>query len=132
MAEVLFWQDNGYLDSMGTALFIAVQLKGLGVDVAILFDEASIAALAEKKFEPCPALAKHASTMSENMKKMGFSTDVMDFVKQAKSAGVPLYACGGWCDFLGVRGKLPPEISVLEIPAVIKLIAEAKKVIGGP
>lgn len=63
---------------------------------------------------------------------MGLSTDVMDYVKQAKSVGIPLYAGPFWCDMLGVRGKLPPEISVLENPDQIKLTAEAKKIIGGP
>jgi hypothetical protein len=43
-----------------------------------------------------------------------------------------LYACGGWCDFLGLRGKLPPGIEVKETPEVIKLLAEAKRIIGGP
>ncbi len=130
MAEVLFLQANGTLNSMTTALFTAVQVKGMGVDVAMVFDQEALAALAEKKFEPSPPLAKYITTIGENLQKMGLSTDVMDYVKQAKSAGIPLYACGGWADLLGVRGKLPPEVQVLEIPDVMKLVAQAKRTIG--
>ena len=130
MAEVLILQANGYWNSMGTALFTAVQLKGMGVDIAILFNEAAIAALAENKFDMSPPLAKYTATIKENMKKMGLSTDIMDFVKLAKSAGVPLYACAFWPDFLGVRGKLPPEIQAMEMVGMMKLIAEAKRIIG--
>jgi hypothetical protein len=129
MAELLIWQTDGYFHSMSNALFDALQLKGRGVDVAVLFAQAAVAALAENKFETCPALAKYATTINENLKKMGFPTDVMDYVKQAKSAGIPLYA-GGWCDLLGVRGKLPPEIQEIEIPEAEKLMAEAKRIIG--
>jgi peroxiredoxin family protein len=132
MAEVLFWQSNGYHNSIGSALFIAAQLKSQGVDVAVVFVAEALAALAERKFEPCPALAKYATTIEENMKKMGFPTNAIDYVKQAKSAGIPLYAAGIWSDLLGVRGKLPAEIQVMENPDVVKLIAEAKKIIGGP
>ena len=129
MAELLIWQTDGYFHSMSNALFDALQLKGRGVDVAVLFAQAAVAALAEQKFDTSPPLAKYTTTINENLKKMGFSTDVMDYMKQAKSAGIPLYA-GGWCDLLGVRGKLPPEIQEIEIPEAEKLMAEAKRIIG--
>ncbi len=132
MAEVLIWQSNGYLNSIVTALFTAVQLKGLGVDVAVVFDQAAVAALAQQKFDVAPPLAKYATTIMANVKNMGYPPDVMDYVKQCKAAGVPMYACEAWRDFLGVRGKLPPEIEVKGIPFDMKLVAEAKKVIGGP
>ena len=132
MAEVLIWQTDGYFNSIVTALFVAAQFKGVGVDVAVVFDEAATAALAEKKFEFCPALAKYATTINENLKKTGLPTDVMDYLKQAKSTGIPLYVSGGWCDLLGVREKLPPEVQVMERPDVIKTLAGAERIIGGP
>lgn len=131
MAEVLIWQSDGYLNSIATALFTAAQLKGLGVDVAVAFHGAAIAALAQKKFDLSPALAKYAATIFGSLNKMGMSADPMDYLKHCKSAGIPLYACGEWCDFLGLRAKMPPEIQVVENPEGIKLVAEAKKIIGG-
>jgi predicted peroxiredoxin len=129
MAEVLILQSKGYWNSMGSTLHDAAELKGLGVDVAVVFMEEAVAALAEKKFDMSPPLAKYRATIEENLKKMGLSTNIMDYLKQAKSAGIPLYAAG-WCDLLGVRGKLPAEIQEVQIPDVIKLMAEAKKIIG--
>lgn len=64
------------------------------------------------------------------MKKMGFSADPAEFLKAAAAAGVPMYACAGWAGFLGVAGKLPPGIKVMEIPDVAKLVAEAKRITG--
>ena len=132
MADVVFWQSNGYLNSMGPVFYDAVELKKLGVDVAIFFQGEAIAALAEGKCEWSPALAKYATTIEENMKKMGFPSEPADYLKMCKAAGVPLYGSGGWSDLLGVREKLPPEIQVLEIPEAEKLIAEARNIIGGP
>lgn len=129
MAEVLIWQTDGYFDSMGSALFDAAELKCLGVDVAVIFGGAAVAALAENKFDTSPPLAKYATTIEENLKKMGLSADIMHYVRQAKSAGIPLYA-GGWCDLLGLWGKLPPEIQEIEITEAEKLMAEAKRIIG--
>jgi len=132
MAEVLIIQSNGYLNSLVTALFTALQLKGLGVDVAVVFDQAAVAALAQRKFDVAPPLAKYATTIMANVKKMGYSVDAMDYVKQCKAAGVPMYACEAWCEFLGVRGKLPPEIEVKGTAWDMKLVAESKRIIGGP
>jgi predicted peroxiredoxin len=132
MAEVVIWQSSGYLNSFVTALFTALQLKGMGVDVAVVFDQAAVAALAQKKFDVAPPLSKYATTIMANVKNAGYSPDAMDYVKQCKAAGVPLYACEAWRDFLGVGAKLPPEIEVKGIPWDMKLLAEAKKVIGGP
>jgi predicted peroxiredoxin len=132
MAELLFWQNSGYADSLNTALFVATQLKSQGTDVTVLFDEAATAALAAGKFDISPPLSDDTKTLEANVTKMGMSMDPMDYLKQAKSAGVSLVACAGWCDFLGVREKIPTEVQVMEMPDVFKLIAEAKRIIGGP
>ena len=132
MAEVVFWQSTGYWNSVAPALYDAAQLKGLGVDVAIFFQGEAIAALAEGKFDWSPPLAKYATTLEGNLKKMGLPTELADYLKICKDAGVALYGSGGWSDLLGVRGKLPPEIQILEIPEAEKLMAEAKNIIGGP
>jgi predicted peroxiredoxin len=68
----------------------------------------------------------------ENLKKAGFPEDPMEFLKGAKAAGVPIYTCATTVALLGIAAKLPPEIQPLESPGeIVKLFAEAKKVIGG-
>jgi hypothetical protein len=66
------------------------------------------------------------------MREMGHRFDPLYFVEQAKSAGVPLYASTVWCDLLNVKANLPPDIGLLEVPELCKLLAESEKVIGGP
>lgn len=131
MAELLFWQTSGYVNSLNTALAIAIQLRGQGMDVAVLFDEAAIRALAEGKFDPSPELADRFAAIAENVQRAGWPVNPMEYVNQAQSAGVKLYGCGGWCDFLGVRDKVPPQIQILEIPDVVQLVGEAKRIAGG-
>lgn len=134
MAEMLIWCCQGSFSSIGTNLFLATQLKGAGVDIAILFDTEALAALAERKFgyEPTPLLKPYEATIQKNMKGIGFSTDVAEYLKGAKAAGIPMYACAGWAGFLGVAQKLPAEVKLMEIPDVVKLLAQAKRIIGGP
>ena len=134
MAEMLIWCCEGSFSSIGTNLFLATQLKGAGVDIAILFDTEALVALAEKKFgyEPAPLLKPYEATIQKNMKAIGFSTEVAEYLKAATAAGVPMYACAGWAGFLGVAQKLPAEIKVMEIPDVVKFLAQAKRIIGGP
>lgn len=134
MAEMLLWCCEGSFSSIGTNLFLATQLKGAGVDVAILFDVEALAALAERKFgyEPAPLLKPYEATIQKNIRAMGLPTEAAEYLKAAAAAGVPLYACAGWAGFLGVAQKLPAEIKVMEIPDVVKLLAQAKRIAGGP
>jgi len=87
--------------------------------------------LVDKKFQLSPILAPHQAKMMKNMKAAGFPTDPTELLKGAKAAGIPIYTCAGTVRFLDIAGELPPEIQPLDIPEVMKLLAEAKKVIGG-
>lgn len=133
MTDMLMWCCEGSYSSIGTNLFLASQLKSSGVDVVVLFDGEALVALAENNFgyEPNPLLKNYAKTIEENMKAMGMPTEPEAHFKAAIEAKVPMYACGGWAGFLGVAQKLPAGITVLDIPDVVKLIAESKKISGG-
>ena len=87
--------------------------------------------MVDKKFQLSPILAPHQAKMMKNMKAAGFPTDPTELLKGAKAAGIPIYTCAGTVRFLDIAGELPPEIQPLDIPEVMKLLAEAKKVIGG-
>ena len=132
MADVVFWQSDGYLNAMGPTFYDAVEMKKLGVDVAIFLQGEAIVAVAERKMQWSPLLTKYAKTLEANMKTMGFSSNPDDYLKMCHDAGVPVYGSGGWSDLLGIRFKLPSLVKVLEIPEAEKLMAEAKNIIGGP
>ena len=48
----------------------------------------------------------------------------------ASDAGVPLFACAAWGPLLGVEGKIPPEIKILDIPTGLKELGAAGKVVS--
>ena len=132
MAETVIICSGAHsLSSIAGSLGTAIQLKGLGQDVAVLLDWEALVAVVDKKLEPAPILAPYAATLMENMKKAGYPEDPLDFLKGAKAAGVPIYTCADTVGALGIAAKLPPEVQPLEPAKLFKLLAEAKKVIGG-
>jgi predicted peroxiredoxin len=132
MSDVLFWQASGHRESLVTTLYFAAGLKGKGLNVAVLFDKAAAAAIANHEFKSSPELSPYLGIVRENATTKRVVKDVMDYVRLCETAGVPLYTCGAWVDIVGVRDFMPPEIQVIEIPETMTLIAEARKVIGGP
>lgn len=131
MADTVIVCATGSSNSIVGSLFMATALKGAGVDVAVLFVQEALIALAEGKFGPSPLMARYAETMFENQKKLGMPTDPRENLKRAKGAGVPVYACSGWAAILGVSDQLPAETEVIPVlPDITKLLAEAKKVIS--
>jgi len=129
MADTLIFCAQGYANSISVSLALANVFKGQGVDVALLFSMEALVAFAERRFVFSPLVARYAETVTENTKKMGMSADPMETLKRATGAGAPIYACGFWADLLGVRDKLPPEMEIVEMADMLKLFAEAKKVI---
>lgn len=130
MAETLVRCTEGTMNAIYDNLLLAAMLKGLGVDVAVLFFPEALLCLAERKFPLPPLLSTYSETAVDNMRKMGLTTSPMEALKMAKDAGVTVYACGTCADVFAVRDKLPAEMEILEMDDVVKLIAEAKKVIG--
>lgn len=118
-------------ESIIVSLIEASQLKSGGADVAVFIEWGALIAFAEKKFEYSPPIKRYAATLEKNLKKMGYSTEPMDYLKTAKDAGVPMYGCVVEATTLGIKDKLPAEIQLLELPDSTKLLVEAKKVIGG-
>ena len=133
MAETVIMCSGAHsFNSIMTSLSTAIELKGSGQDVAVFLDWEALVAVVDKKLEPAPILAPYVATMMENAKKAGFPEDPMDFLKGAKAAGIPIYTCADTVGLLGIAAKLPPEIQPLESPReIVKLFAEAKKIIGG-
>ena len=114
-------------------MVVATGLKNMGEDVAILFDQEALLAVAQNSKEWAPLMQPHATALSEAFHKLGFPPDVSGYLKMAVTAGVPLYSCPGWAAIIGEVAKLPPEVQVIPTREdFIRLYADAKKVIGGP
>ena len=130
MVELMMICKGRHVNSLVTNLFVAMEAKKAGVDVAVLLTESTLTAITERSFELSALLRPHANKIAENMKNMGLPADPLELVKATKDAGVPIYACPAWVGLLDLKGKLPPEITEIDLPTALKAIGEAKKVIG--
>ena len=132
MLDVLFWQTTGYHDSIVTSLSVGRALRPMGLEVGILFDQAALLALVGDDVKTSPGLEDHRTTIDNNLRKFGLPTAVEGYIEEARAAGVHLYVCSGWCEFLGIKAKWPPYLEEKGRQDSVKLIAEAKKVIVSP
>lgn len=121
----------GSLDTIIPSFMMAYKLKSEGKDVIMFFEWRALVAFAENKFEYSPSVAKYAATITENAKRMEMPTDPMDFLKMAKTAGIPMYACAVEAALSGLTEKVPPEIQLMEEADLTKPLLEPKKIVSG-
>lgn len=127
MAETLIMCNQGTQTSINGALFTAIQLQAMGVDVAVEFGQESLVAFAERVFMISPLLSTYAETMITNCKQLGFPTDPIATLQLAKALNVPIYTAEPWIQVLDIRDKLPAEIDVLSLDDMMALIAGARR-----
>ena len=131
MVETVILCKEGTINSYLSALVIAMNKKKKGEDILVVFMQEGLVALVDKKFRFAPGLEPYAKDIEKNAAMMGVPSDPFELIKEAKSVGVSLYACQAWMKLLG--GK-PPKFTVpeglqkLELPELIKVLDEAKKV----
>mgnify|MGYP001074947425 CR=1 FL=1 len=130
MPEVLLICRDGLASSLVSNLVFAIGAKRAGVDIGIFFTQEALQAIAENRFEISPLLKEHTNKIAGNAKGMGLIADPLILLKSARNAGVALFACPIWVGLLELRGKLPAQISEIDIPTALKIIVETKKVIG--
>lgn len=131
MVETVILCKEGTINSYLSALVIAMNKKKKGEDILVVFMQEGLVALVDKKFRFAPGLEPYAKDIEKNAAMMGVPSDPFELIKEAKSVGVSLYACQAWMKLLG--GKTPkftvPEgLQKLELPELIEVLAEAKKV----
>jgi peroxiredoxin family protein len=133
--DILIWSKSGSLSSMMTCVVLAMNAKGGGVDVGVMFSEEALAALMDKKFYPSPpGVEAHLADVAANAAKMGLTipADPTQLVAAAAGAGVKLFACPAWGPLLGVAGRIPPEVKLWDIPTGLRELGGARQVVGGP
>lgn len=128
---MLIQVSSRWIDTIMPSLLMASKLKKEGADVVIFFEWRALVAFAEKKFEFSPSVAEYATTIYENAKKMGFPSDLMELLKAAKAAGIPIYGCAVEAALTGITEKVPPEIQLMAEADLSKPFLEAEKIIGG-
>lgn len=122
-------------------LKIAIAAQKTGQKVGVLFTGEALSALNNGTFLWPRELREQdlRLAMADNAGSQGIpitgrgearQIDIWQLLEQAKAEHLPMYACPLWSALLGIINHLPPGIQDLDMPAALKLIGEAKNVIG--
>ncbi|MFA4915614.1 MAG: hypothetical protein WC560_02945 [Syntrophales bacterium] len=123
-------------------LVLAMEAKKAGTDVGVIITEEALAAMTGGTFCWPRELKEQVMRykMADNAAAVGLTTqggrgdgrqiNLRQLITAAKEAGVPMFACPVWTALLGLKGNLPEGIKEVELPEALKMITEAKKVIG--
>ncbi|RZN69245.1 MAG: hypothetical protein EF807_04755 [Candidatus Methanolliviera hydrocarbonicum] len=126
MHEIVYICRDGTMNALLSNLVTAATLKD-EYDVAVVFMQEAIAAIAEDRCEFAPLLKEYGYKILKNADKSGIPTSVTGLIKMAKDRGVPLYACHAWTKLMEV--ELPEEIEVIELKEIAEMAAHARTVI---
>jgi predicted peroxiredoxin len=139
--DLLFIVRDALASSVVGNLLTALHAKQAGQDVAVVFTQEALAAVARGSFgwprelsgqEMRYLMADHAAALGVPVSGRGESRqiDTKGLIAQIRKAGVPLYACPVWSALLGLDGKLPQGMQAVDTAAVCTLLRDAKQVIG--
>lgn len=117
---------NSLFGCIGTAV---VSTKQEGSKVALMITQEALVALAEKKFGPAPLLESHMDKISAVLKQLAFPEDPVEMVKMAVSEGVKVFTCELWAGMVP-EGSLPPELEIVPVEELIRIIAGSTKILG--
>ncbi len=121
---------------------LALDSRRRGNQAAVLFTEEALAALAGESFGWSPLFRSRPSriAISRGATALGVPaaaerddrwTDVPRMLKAAHEVGVELLACPIWSRILGVDGRLPEEVLILESTVAMEELMDGRQVIGG-
>ena len=139
--DLLFIVRDALANSVVGTLLTAAHAKKVGQEVAVVFTQEALAAVARGTFgwprelagqEMRFLMADHAAAGGIPVAGRGESRqiDTKALIAQIRDAGVPLYACPVWAALLGLEGKLPQGLQAVDAAAVCTLLHDAKQVIG--
>ena len=141
--DLLIIIKDGLENSILTNLLLAMDWTKAGSQVGILFTEESLPVLAGDGFTWSALLrdrvsragigkvcSKQGVPVYEHPTKRYLHVDTRKLLGRAKEAGVDMYACPMWTEFLGLEEELPSELARLSKEDALKMVQEAKKVLG--
>jgi len=139
--DLLLILRDALASSLVGGLLMAMEAKKAGQEVGVVFTQEALAALARGSFgwprelsgqEMRLLMADRAAAAGLPLlgKGEGRQLDAKALVARAAEAGVRLYACPLWTSLLGLEGALPDALEALDTAGFLRLIQDAKKVIG--
>lgn len=139
--DLLLVCKDASASSLVANLLWAMQARRAGVDAAVLFSSEALAGFNSGTFLwPRELMLQDARlAMADGAKAQdlpimlrgeGRQLDFHGVFARAQQSGLPMYADPIWTDLLALRGKLPAGIVELDVAAGLKVLQEAKTVIG--
>ena len=139
--DLVFICRDALASSLLSNLVMAMEARKAGAQVAVLFTQEALSALAGGVFlwprelqgqelrlrmaDNAPALGVPLMLRGE-----GRQVNAHGLVQKAVEAGVPLYACPVWTTLLGLKDNLPQGVKEMDLATAMKTLREAKRVIG--
>lgn len=139
--DLLLIVRDALASSVASSLLTAIQAKAAGRQVAVLFTQEALAAAARGSFAWPRELSGQemrltiadrgaANGLPVSGRGEGRQLDVKGLFARAQETGVTLYACPLWASLLGLSGTLPRGLQALDTDAALRLIEDAKRVVG--
>lgn len=141
MYDLLLICSEASAASLAGCLLWATAARNATASVAILFSGEALAASRDGAFlwprelmsqdaRLVMADAARAHDLPVMLSGQARQFDVHGLFDRAREAGVPMYADPVWTDLLALRGKLADGIVELDAVDGVRLITEAKTVVG--
>lgn len=129
--------ENSIIGNVG----LAMEAKKAGEEPSVIFTQEALDALAGASCDWSPLFRPREMRMKITRAANGRGipaaspkddrwSDMKRLLQGAKESGVGLYACPMWSDLLGLKGKLPAELTEIDMGAVFQALKEADVVIG--
>ncbi len=139
--DLLLILRDALASSLVGSLLMALSARKEGQEVGVLLTQEALAAIAQGSFEWPRELSGQEMRliMADRGADIGLpllgrgegrQLDAKGLMSQARDAGVIMYACPIWSSLLDLEGRLPDGMQALDTAAVLRLIQDAKKVIG--
>ena len=139
--DLLLILRDALASSLVGGLLTAIEAKKAGQEVGVVFTQEALAALARGSFgwpralsgqEMRLLIADRAAAAGLPLlgRGEGRQLDAKAVVARAADAGVRLYACPLWTLLLGLEGALPGTLEALDTAGFLRLVQDAKRIIG--
>ena len=139
--DVLFICRDGRVDSLLSNLYLAREMKGTGLNVVVFFAGEALRAVCGEAMLWSQGLQEQSVrlTMADRAKAMGLPVtgrsdgrqiDRRGLLTMANEAHIKMFACPPWVRLLALEERLLKGIKETDEANMIKMLSEAKQVIG--
>jgi peroxiredoxin family protein len=141
MMDMIVLCREGVFDSLVTTIAVAMTAQRSGKEVGVVFtgDALNRVCTGVVRWARSLSSMEVRKTISKEAKEMGLSLasssdprelDLQPLLKEARDAGVKLYACPLWSRLLKLTNTLPEWLSEIEMDRFVEEIISSPKVVG--